>query len=74
MPSNELEMFLGSWEHEAKNTQRLLAALPTTQYDFRPDPKGRSLGELAWHLAEIEAYLSKHAAFLAFLESRPGEA
>lgn len=62
MPSNELEMFLGTWEYEAKNTQRLLAALPTTQYDFRPDPKGRSLGELAWHLAEIEAYLSQGVA------------
>jgi hypothetical protein len=24
-------------------------------------------------VAEIEAYLSKHAAFLAFLESRPRE-
>ena len=24
--------------------------------DIRPDPDGRSLGELAWHLAEMEAY------------------
>src|SRR5262249_8013983 len=28
------------------------------QYDFRPDPTGRSLGELAWHLAEVDAYVS----------------
>jgi uncharacterized damage-inducible protein DinB len=28
----------------------------STQYDFRPDPLGRSLGELAWHLAEIDAF------------------
>ena len=27
-------------------------------YDFRPDPGGRSLGELAWHLAESDAYIS----------------
>jgi uncharacterized damage-inducible protein DinB len=59
MPSNELEMFLAAWEHEAKNTERLLAALPPTQYDFRPDSKGRSLGELAWHLAEIDGYISR---------------
>jgi uncharacterized damage-inducible protein DinB len=59
MPSNELQMFLGSWEREAKNTERLLAVLPKTQYDFRPDPKGRSLGELAWHLAEIDAFMSQ---------------
>jgi uncharacterized damage-inducible protein DinB len=25
---------------------------------FRPDPGGRSLGELAWHLAEGDAYIS----------------
>jgi uncharacterized damage-inducible protein DinB len=35
-----------------------LEALPEDQYDFRPDPGGRSLGELAWHLSEIEGYIS----------------
>ena len=37
---------------------KLLKALPATQYDFRPDANGRSLGELAWHLAEGDAYMS----------------
>jgi len=55
---NELEMFLKAWEHEAENTLKLLRALPATQYDFRPDADGRSLGELAWHLAEADAYIS----------------
>jgi uncharacterized damage-inducible protein DinB len=58
MPMNELETFLASWESEAANTVKLLEALPPTQYDFRPDPGGRSLGELAWHLAESDAYIS----------------
>ena len=58
MPMNELEMFLASWDREAANTVKLLEALPQTQYDFRPDPAGRSLGELAWHLAEGDAYIS----------------
>ena len=58
MPMNELEMFLSSWDREAANTVKLLRALPTAQYDFRPDPTGRSLGELAWHLAEGDAYMS----------------
>jgi len=58
MPMNELEMFLGAWDREAENTVKLLRALPATQYDFRPDPGGRSLGELAWHLAEGDAYIS----------------
>ena len=58
MPMNELEMFLAAWDREAANTLKLLKALPTTQYDFKPDPGGRSLGELAWHLAEGDAYIS----------------
>jgi uncharacterized damage-inducible protein DinB len=36
----------------------LLRALPSDRYDFRPDAGGRSLGELAWHLAEVDAYVS----------------
>ena len=74
MPSNELEMFLGVWEYEAKNTERLLAALPAKQYDFRPDPKGRSLGELAWHLAEIDGYIARGVARakIDFEEKLPG--
>ena len=58
MPANELEMFLAAWDREAANTVKLLKALPPAQYDFRPDPGGRSLGELAWHLAEGDAYMS----------------
>src|SRR5690242_13725040 len=58
MPINELERFLNTWDREAENTAKLLRALPSNQYDFRPDPGGRSLGELAWHLAEGDAYMS----------------
>ena len=58
MPRNELESFLETWDREAENTLKLLRALPATQYDFRPDAGGRSLGELAWHLAEGDAYIS----------------
>ena len=58
MPMNELEMFLNAWERETESTLKVLRALPPTAYDFRPDPGGRSLGELAWHLAEGDAYMS----------------
>ena len=53
---NELEAFLERWERESAKTISLLEGLPQDGYDFRPDPEGRSLGELAWHLAEPEAY------------------
>ena len=55
---NELEMFLSAWDREAESTLKLLRALPPAQYDFRPDAGGRSMGELAWHLAEGDAYMS----------------
>jgi uncharacterized damage-inducible protein DinB len=55
---NEIDTFRAVWNSEAQSTIRVLEALPTDQYDFRPDPKGRSIGELAWHLSEIDACLS----------------
>jgi uncharacterized damage-inducible protein DinB len=55
---NELETFLASWDRESDGTIKLLKALPSSKYDFRPDAGGRSLGELAWHLAEGDAYMS----------------
>ena len=57
-PMNELDRFRAVWDMEAGLTTKLLAALPTDQYDFRPDAGGRSLGELAWHLAEGDGYMS----------------
>src|SRR2546426_1895183 len=54
--TDELEMFLNLWDTEALKTVGLLRALPPNQYDFRPDAGGRSVGELAWHLAEVDAY------------------
>ena len=54
----ELEMFFNTWEREAQSTLKLLRALPPSQDDFRPDAGGRSLGELAWHLAEGDAFMS----------------
>ena len=59
MPNrNELEEFLLRWNDETKGTLALLRALPVDRYDFRPDAEGRSLGELAWHLAEVDAYVT----------------
>src|SRR5437879_9853601 len=57
MSMSELEMFFATWDREAESTLKLLRALPMANYDFRPDAGGRSLGELAWHLAEGDAYM-----------------
>lgn len=54
----EVREFLAVWDAEAARTITLMEALPPDQYDFRPDPQGRSIGELAWHLSEIDACLT----------------
>lgn len=56
--TTELQHFLSEWERETEGTLALLRALPVDKYDLRPDPDGRSLGELAWHLAEVDGYVS----------------
>jgi uncharacterized damage-inducible protein DinB len=55
----DMKFYLDNWDWESKRTIEVLKALPSDQYDFRPDPKSRSLGEMAWHLAEIEAYMTQ---------------
>ena len=57
-PTNELDRFRKVWDMEAQLTTKLLESLPANQYDFRPDSDGRSLGEMAWHLSEIEGYIT----------------
>ena len=56
--NSELQTFFLQWEHETKGTLSLLNSLPPEHYDLRPDADGRSLGELAWHLAEVDAFVS----------------
>lgn len=55
---DELTRFIDVWEQESQKTVSLLRALPRDRYDFRPDAEGRSLGELAWHLAEGDGYIT----------------
>ena len=56
MNAQSFETLLRIWDVEAEKTVQVLKALPVDKYDFRPDSGGRSLGELAWHLAEGDAY------------------
>src|SRR5438552_7970634 len=62
MNRSEIDRFIEVWNGEAERTAKVLESLPRDQYDFRPDPQSRSLGELAWHLAEIDGYMSDGAA------------
>ena len=72
MTRQEFENFLNVWDAEAIRTVQVLKALPNDKYDFRPDPGGRSIGEMAWHLAEGDAYNSMCVAQGGFSpEDRP---
>ncbi len=66
MSGHELESFLKTWSAEAQRTLQLMRALPPTQYDFRPAKDWRSIGELAWHLAEGDGYMAEAAVKGAF--------
>jgi uncharacterized damage-inducible protein DinB len=65
----ELQEFSALWKRETDGTLELFRALPVEHYDLRPDPGGRSLGELAWHLAEVDAFISLGIARRSFIFS-----
>jgi uncharacterized damage-inducible protein DinB len=46
------EQFVAELEHEAAATRQLLQRVPP-QFEWRPDPKSMTLGQLAQHVAEI---------------------
>jgi uncharacterized damage-inducible protein DinB len=45
------DMTLQGIQMESNATKRVLAAVPDSGHDYRPDPKARTAKELAWHLA-----------------------
>ena len=52
--SNDLKTFLTEWEREFASTARVMGNLPPTALSWRPHPKSRTAGELAWHLVTTE--------------------
>ena len=71
MSQNEIEEYIGLWEYESGVTKALLATIPDERLDFRPDPQGRSMGELGQHIAEIETIFSTIARERTFPGSKP---
>jgi uncharacterized damage-inducible protein DinB len=44
---------------EAATTRRVLERVPSDQLGWRPHPKSKSAGELAWHIASIPGRIAK---------------
>jgi uncharacterized damage-inducible protein DinB len=47
------ESFMDELDREAKATLRVLERVPKDKLDWRPHPKSRTIGELAWHIAKL---------------------
>lgn len=50
------DALLAEFEHEMKNTRRLLEVVPNKKLDWQPHEKSMTLGRLAGHLAEAVAW------------------
>src|SRR5258708_22970890 len=49
-----LQYQLPSVKNEHRTTSALIAAIPSSNADYRPDPQARSAAEIAWHVAAAE--------------------
>ena len=56
--ATEIETFRQVLDREAQKAHQVILSIPPDRYDFKVDPDGRSLGQLAWHLSEIEGCIS----------------
>jgi len=49
-----LNYTLPAVKNEQRTTQAVIAAIPTTHNDYRPDPNSKTAVELAWHIVAAE--------------------
>jgi uncharacterized damage-inducible protein DinB len=59
-------LLLGGIENEYNTTRKILAAIPENQLDFKLGDKGRTVRELAWHLAASEVWFAQATAAVNF--------
>src|ERR671925_506200 len=59
-------LMLEGLAREVEKTRRVLAAIPDTRSDYRPDPNARTAWELAWHLANTDIQFLDGIADLKF--------
>ena len=50
--------FLNEFDHEMRQTRKLLERVPDDRLDFRPHPRSKTLGALALHAAQIPSWTS----------------
>lgn len=53
-----VDPILAEMEHEFRTTRKVLQAVPQERLGWKPHAKSMSLGELAWHVATIPAFVA----------------
>ncbi len=64
-------MMLDGVAREAETTRKVIAAVPDSKSNYRPDPNARTAWELAWHLANTDVQFLDAIADLKFAMDAP---
>jgi uncharacterized damage-inducible protein DinB len=65
------QVMLDGVTRELEITKKIMAAIPDSKSDYRPDPNGRTAWELAWHLANTDVQFLDGIADLNFKMESP---
>ena len=67
------QVMLDGLTRELETTKKVLAAIPDTKAEYRPDPQARTAWELAWHIANTDVQFLDGIADLKFNMESPEE-
>ncbi len=65
------QLMLDGLGRELEITKKVIAAIPDSKSDYRPDPNARTAWELAWHLANTDIQFLNGIADLNFTMQNP---
>ena len=60
------QVMLNGVTRELETSKKVIAAIPDSKSDYRPDPNARTAWELAWHLANSDVQILDGIADLKF--------
>ena len=67
------DTMLDGFNNEVETTKKIIACIPDSKRDYRPDPNARTAWELAWHLANTDIQFLDGIADLEFKMETPAE-
>jgi uncharacterized damage-inducible protein DinB len=67
------QMMLHGLGRELEITKKVIAAIPDSKSDYRPDPNARTAWELAWHLANSDVQFLNGIADMNFTMAKAAQ-